>query len=720
MRAILPATLLALALLVVPTGVASQPEDTYVSLNAPDPRPWTCGGAGPSPQSILNDHLNWHCTYPDSTWGSNNGGARFLGYHRQMILNYDIWRTTAPNNYPRIQTWNPSSGVVPFAHDCLNGVNRAANAPGSFSALPNSFTPPNLYTYTPQSLGTGIVTWHNNIHNQIRNMDAQPSQGGLQQCTDMGDPARAPRDPIFWRFHKMLDDVYSEWQRGMPADVVVVLDRSGSMGQTTAGGTKWDEAEGAAGLFADLLKENAGHKLGLVTFSSSATRDYPLTNVVPGTDNAFNAQVQATSVYGATSIGDGLQKAMDELNQNGDPNNRDVIILMTDGKQNTAPMISAVEGSLGQRQVCTVGFGSGSNLDGSILTRLAERQAGVYVSTPDPLQMKKFFVTCYASLFDAFESTDPIYKLAQGQTASPTLRTRASSTDRELTFVAGWDGAVSSGAIRLQVTTPSGAVLNVGAAGVEESVGPSWTFVRVKLPAGADHVGEWKVKAVRKGDDAERRVFLSTLTAGSGRVEGANPTPIYYKGEFVKPTFRIPAPSVSNPRGYLDVNAVVHVRRPAVDATPPMDDSRDGLSSPVGPRTSTQDPLGGSPSTEVYVELTPETYVLRDDGTGGDDVAGDNYFTATIPERLVAAGDYTFHAVFTMAEPHPEMPWETETVTREATYTVHVLDETRPLATDDTTAPRSETMAESSAPWWTGTLLLAGWVGRAAFRRGRA
>ena len=54
------------------------------------PTPWSCGGAAPSPQALVQFHENWHCTNPDHS--GTNWGNRFFGFHKQFLLGYDRYR----------------------------------------------------------------------------------------------------------------------------------------------------------------------------------------------------------------------------------------------------------------------------------------------------------------------------------------------------------------------------------------------------------------------------------------------------------------------------------------------------------------------------------------------------------------------------------------------------------------------------------------------------
>ncbi len=87
---------------------------------------------------------------------------------------------------------------------------------------------------------------------------------------------------------KILQDLNEEPPPPTPLSVVTVFDRSGSMSLPGLSGmSKIDEAQEAAALFVDLLETGEGHKAGLVSFSSTATLDYPLGIFNNGDKNAL-------------------------------------------------------------------------------------------------------------------------------------------------------------------------------------------------------------------------------------------------------------------------------------------------------------------------------------------------------------------------------------------------------------------------------------------------
>ena len=456
------------------------------------PTPWTCGGAAPSPQSIVQFHRNWHCTNPDHT--GSNWGNRFFGFHKQFLLGYDRYLTSVSE--PHVQTWVAAPGaLIPPAHG-----GRPADAPcNACQALPNSFKLPaaggTLDTFASvTAIGDAIVGWHNNNHGNIA------AAGGTGSCAggtaDMNCPSFSTQDPIFYRYHHIFDDVQDAWRTHQATDIAIVFDRSGSMSLPTAGGgTRFDAAKAAAGLFADLLEDGSTHRLGLVTFSTTASSPatMPLTSVAaaPG---ALNTALAGVTAGGNTSIGDGLVKATTLVN--GGSNPRKAMLLLTDGMENTAPTIATAQPGLGDTHVCSVGLGTPGSLDGPKLRDLSEHQGGIYISTPNSLELKKFFVFCFADIFDTFVGEDPIETLPAASLASaPTIHT--AYEDSKLVFVLSWTNPLPKGTLRLAITTPSGSPVKLSDPAVESVFGPTWHVVRLKTPYRGERDGQWQARAVR-------------------------------------------------------------------------------------------------------------------------------------------------------------------------------------------------------------------------------
>jgi hypothetical protein len=198
----------------------------------------------------------------------------------------------------------------------------------------------------------------------------------------------------------ILNDISSAALPSIARDVMVVFDKSGSMSEVTDTGlTKLQEAKNAAALFIQLIRAAGGDQLGLVTFSSAATSVHDLQDVNTSSKNTLIGStapftggiVGGIGAGGSTSIGGGLSVARDQMNLHGIGGNRRTIFLLTDGLQNSIPMVETVEGSLFNTDIFAVGYGSEAGLNGSLLTQLAQNHSGLYLRAGDGLTLLKFF-----------------------------------------------------------------------------------------------------------------------------------------------------------------------------------------------------------------------------------------------------------------------------------------------------------------------------------------
>ena len=272
-------------------------------------------------------------------------------------------------------------------------------------------------------------------------------------------------------------------------NLMFVFDRSGSMSELTAAGrTKMDEAHDAAALFISLLRENMGDQVGLVSFSTAASApvDLPLSSVNDATKTTLigamapftGGLVGALSPGGATSIGGGLQAARNQFPAPGSTSNRPTIMLLTDGMQNIPPMISAVNASLAGTDICAIGFGTESNLDGNLLTSLTRAHNGMYARAANGLQLKKFFALCFGDIFEAGTLLDPEFFLPAGKTSGAPLPFSVCE-ETSLTVVVGWDKPEAPLFFTLKM--PNGAFVNLSDRHIERSAGRTWIFARLSL-----------------------------------------------------------------------------------------------------------------------------------------------------------------------------------------------------------------------------------------------
>jgi len=230
-----------------------------------------------------------------------------------------------------------------------------------------------------------------------------------------------------------------------PFDVVLVLDKSGSMNDLPPGAAagpskatilrsamttfvaQWEQMDQPTGTGAEWSHDRLANVFfdGAPAAQALAGADPPANFFVQrGAGNAWNAvsnNVNTLTPGGSTSIGGGINEAMNQWKL--DPAHDLSLIVVTDGMQNTAPLVSVTgSGFLGLPPVgglpqelrkrfipiLTIGFGMPAAVDENLLRNIAFETSGVsYISTNA------------STLFDDLANT--LIALLKGNTASMAL-----------------------------------------------------------------------------------------------------------------------------------------------------------------------------------------------------------------------------------------------------------------------------------------------------------
>jgi len=478
----------------------------------------------------------------------------------------------------------------------------------------------------------------------------------------------------------ILDDIAATPVPSPARDVMIVFDRSGSMSEsagTTPGKSKMDEAKDAASLFVQLIASGAGHRVGLVSFSTTATSpvDDHLGNVNPGQKNDLvgpspytTGKVGALMPGGMTSIGDGLQKAINEFPSTGPGVNKRTILLLTDGMQNTPPMINAVMGLSGS-DIHAIGYGTASSLNGVLLTQLAQTHNGLYMRAGDGLALKKFFALAFGNIFEAGALNDPEFVLRAGQSqAAPHLFSVCE--EAAVTIVVGWEKENWQLAYRIE--TPSGSFISWNETGTESDAGNTWRFTKIPLPFNGDQNGTWKLHVMRISSrefasaDMDIRYFINVLAKDGPVLKQKNKKLKFYTGDTMNPKV-----AIFNANGFPPHNPKIKLIVQSPQSSIGTLLSRVGLRQPVTvdgdtlpARQATIKQLSDNERLQIdsYKE---ETYDLFDDGSHDDGgMEPDGVFGLPLADLLQYEGNYSFHAIATYGE--------NCTGTRELTWTIHV------------------------------------------------
>ena len=185
-----------------------------------------------------------------------------------------------------------------------------------------------------------------------------------------------------------------------PTDIVLVLDRSGSLS-----GPPFADMKAGAKTFIDIISEStggsgsgeigSGSRMAVVSFASTASADAPLTTSVAD----LKAAVDALSAGGGTNHGDAFQKAQ-ALFDPASANAR-TIVMFTDGVTTSGPApgpIAAAARAAGTVIYC-IGLIGSDGLDIAALNNWATDPDASHVAvTPDAAELEDLFAELAANI----------------------------------------------------------------------------------------------------------------------------------------------------------------------------------------------------------------------------------------------------------------------------------------------------------------------------------
>jgi Ca-activated chloride channel family protein len=180
-----------------------------------------------------------------------------------------------------------------------------------------------------------------------------------------------------------------------PADLVIVLDRSGSMQ-----GQKISDARHAVLRLIDRLTFN--DRLSLVTYANGVNTLYPLMSMDDRHRRQIKAAVQGIRPGGGTNLGAGLHQGIETLMQTSTGGRQRKVILISDGLANqglTDPgALSNMAAGAVEHNFSVSTVGVGYNFNEILMTTIADHGAGRYYFLENP--------NAFAQVFEKeFEST---------------------------------------------------------------------------------------------------------------------------------------------------------------------------------------------------------------------------------------------------------------------------------------------------------------------------
>ncbi|MDE7243683.1 MAG: VWA domain-containing protein [Oscillospiraceae bacterium] len=178
-----------------------------------------------------------------------------------------------------------------------------------------------------------------------------------------------------------------------PTDIVLILDRSGSMA-----GSALTNLKIGAKSFIDIISDatggtqdgqiGSGSRIGIVSFADTAVKDTQLITSV----SDLKAAVDALSAGGSTNHADAFTKASELLAP--PSTNAKVMVMFTDGKTTAGPNPSPIAAAAraAGAVIYAIGLSGSDGVDASALEDWASKPASAYVAiTPDEADLEQIF-----------------------------------------------------------------------------------------------------------------------------------------------------------------------------------------------------------------------------------------------------------------------------------------------------------------------------------------
>jgi Ca-activated chloride channel family protein len=188
-------------------------------------------------------------------------------------------------------------------------------------------------------------------------------------------------------------------REGRNVDLVIVLDRSGSMK-----GRKINDARRAVlGLLSDLSSED---RFALITYSDEVHIASDLLNVSDENRMLMASAVKAVYVGGGTNLGAGLQTGVNMLEFSNRISGTAKVILISDGLANkgitSVRALTAIAGAAAEKEFAVSTVGVGVDFNEHLMTAIADQGTGRYYYLENPSAFAEVF---HRELHDTRDAT---------------------------------------------------------------------------------------------------------------------------------------------------------------------------------------------------------------------------------------------------------------------------------------------------------------------------
>ena len=318
----------------------------------------------------------------------------------------------------------------------------------------------------------------------------------------------------------------------IPIYSVLVLDRSGSMSGQAGDRKKIEALRDAANLYSDLLRDDiggtgTGDKLGFVKYNQDNSVYMNLEFMNPAKrvevqdklSNAALGDVGRLQPSGETGIGGAMQTAAGVL---GGPlaNQKQVMVVLTDGIENRTPSISDVVGPIqaGNANLKMYSVGLGAQIEPSKLQAITNISAGYHqvsnsLSGVTLFDLEIFYFKIFANATGMDLVVDPT-QVVNLTTPDTIMVDRATiiTSDRSATFLV-LDDPVLRQFYDLEFVSPTGQVIvpgvTIGGIPIQEMSRLTYRIYRIVFPdisQAATYVGDWLLRLRPNGKWSEKAV----------------------------------------------------------------------------------------------------------------------------------------------------------------------------------------------------------------------
>lgn len=307
----------------------------------------------------------------------------------------------------------------------------------------------------------------------------------------------------------------------IPIDTELVLDRSGSMADAVGERKKIDAMRDAANLYSDLLRDNiggsgTGDKIGMVKYNdtNSVYLSFDFTTAARKTDIANNYLSNAALTdagklrpQDATGIGGAMQTAAFQLGAPV-PDRRQVMIVLTDGKENRDPRIADVIGPIRSTlpNIMMYSIGLGADIEPAKLQQITNVTNGYHqvqatLTATTLFDLETFYFKIFAHATDMDLVLDPTYAVSLTN-PGPIVIAKAGiiSSDQSATFLV-LDDPVLRQFYDLEFVSPQNNVIlpgvTIGGIPVQEARRHTYHLYRIIFPdvsLAHTYVGDWIVR----------------------------------------------------------------------------------------------------------------------------------------------------------------------------------------------------------------------------------